>query len=46
MLRDEAEEAYKEAEILIDKDVVRTKCADESSSNPHQHVDLLRYIAL
>lgn len=43
-LVEEAKEAYKQAEILIERDVVRTRCTfSDSTVKVQQNTDLLRY---
>jgi len=41
ILQEEAKEAFKEAEVLIEKDVVRTRCTS-ANNKTEQCTDLLR----
>ena len=41
-LKEEAEEAYEQAKILIERDVVRTRC-NFSDNKVQQNTDLLRF---
>ena len=46
MLMEEAEETFKQAEVLIERDVIRTRCtfSDTTSNKTQQNTEPLRYI--